>query len=84
MIADETLRVALRAMLADVTYPEPAKDRPWVEARMREGAWTAARRWMLLRKLVVWGKASDSIQAAALAKALGAAWHELYETEGRN
>ena len=82
MLHDETLRVALRAMLDDLTYPERDKGRPWVEARLREATWTAARRWMLVRKLIVWGQTSDSVQAAALAKALEAAWHELCETKG--
>jgi len=49
------LRLALRAMLADMFYPEAWKSRPWVEARLEEAAWsetlTEALRTLALR----WG-----------------------------
>jgi hypothetical protein len=65
------LRMALSAMLSDLTYPDAWKSRPWVAARLGEAAWSEQTVVMLKTLAVRWANHGDTRQGLALRKALG-------------
>jgi hypothetical protein len=69
--ADSALRMALCAMLADITYREIWKDRPWVDARLDEVSWNETAREGLKALAIRWAQHCHPRQALALRKAIG-------------
>ena len=71
MIEDTALRLALRSMLNDLTYPERRKSRDHTEAQLQQERWLLHNRNILMRRALWWAKAQGPGVEAALRKALG-------------
>ena len=71
MLADTALRLALRSMLNDLTYPETRKSRAATEAALQQDQWGIEHRNSLMRRALWWAKAQNPGVEAALRKALG-------------
>ena len=67
----QALRWALTAMLADLTYPERDKNRPWVQARLDEAGWTAFQVQSLTILALRWARQQGGGVEAQLRQALG-------------
>ena len=50
MLADTALRMALRSMLNDLTYPERRKSREHTEDQLRQDHWSAGHPNILMRR----------------------------------
>ena len=65
------LRLVLRAMLDDATYPEHRKSRAWVEERLHDDHWTPERQQGLARLALRWVSTQRDAVGATLRHALG-------------
>lgn len=70
---DGAIRRAIRACLADLTYPEVRKGTPWLKARLAEPAWSDETRQFLLARLVAWTGTLEPSLGARIRQYLGQA-----------